>query len=159
MKDVFKLLVRLGHYIFEACGAGPFCGFCKLLGYHLSGLSSECSPMKHTKSQSPQSKSSGSGHAKPGSSLALLGSVRPSGTSSMCTFQHNFSLGGLSKLLAELSAELSAEPMISQLVSSVVSQVIPHAKPHSTDRHIASPHRPLLASTGIYEPSDHVAHT
>src|SRR5882724_1760277 len=37
-KDVFELLVRLGHYIFEARGAGPFCGFHKLLGYHLSGL-------------------------------------------------------------------------------------------------------------------------
>src|SRR5882724_10582301 len=37
-EDIFELLVRLGHYIFEARGAGPFCGFCKLLGYHLSGL-------------------------------------------------------------------------------------------------------------------------
>src|SRR5882724_9967665 len=37
-KDVSKLLVRLGHYIFKACGADPFCGFRKLLGYCLSGL-------------------------------------------------------------------------------------------------------------------------
>jgi len=37
-EDVFELLVRFGHYIFEACGAGPFCGFRKLLGYRLSGL-------------------------------------------------------------------------------------------------------------------------
>src|SRR5882724_11135262 len=37
-KDVFELLVSLGHYIFEACGAGPFCGFRELLGYCLSGL-------------------------------------------------------------------------------------------------------------------------
>src|SRR5882724_11687070 len=37
-KDIFELLVRLGHYIFEARGAGPFCGFRELLGYCLSGL-------------------------------------------------------------------------------------------------------------------------
>jgi len=37
-EDVFELFVRLGHYIFEAHGAGPFCGFHKLLGYRLSGL-------------------------------------------------------------------------------------------------------------------------
>ena len=37
-KDVFELLVRFGHYIFEAHGAGPFCGFRELLGYCLSGL-------------------------------------------------------------------------------------------------------------------------
>src|SRR5882724_11168546 len=37
-KDVFELLVRLGHYIFKAHGADPFCGFCELLGYRLSDL-------------------------------------------------------------------------------------------------------------------------
>src|SRR5882724_8060274 len=37
-KDVFELLVRFGHYIFEACGVGPFCGFHELLGYRLSCL-------------------------------------------------------------------------------------------------------------------------
>src|SRR5882724_11073580 len=37
-EDVFELLVRFGHYIFKAHGAGPFCGFCELLGYHMSGL-------------------------------------------------------------------------------------------------------------------------
>src|SRR5882724_10862314 len=37
-EDVFELLVRLGHYIFKVHGAVPFCGFHKLLGYHLSGL-------------------------------------------------------------------------------------------------------------------------
>ena len=37
-KDIFELVVRLGHYVFEACGAGPFCSFRKLLGYRLSGL-------------------------------------------------------------------------------------------------------------------------
>src|SRR5882724_2954924 len=37
-EHVFELLVRFGHYIFEARGVGPFCGFRELLGYHLSGL-------------------------------------------------------------------------------------------------------------------------
>src|SRR5882724_2185951 len=37
-EDIFELLVRLRHYIFEAHGSGPSCGFCKLLGYHLSDL-------------------------------------------------------------------------------------------------------------------------
>src|SRR5882724_3404319 len=73
--------------------------------------------MKHMKSRSPRSKSSGSGHAKPGGSSALLGSVQPSGTSLMCTFQHDFTLGGLAKLSAELSAKLT----LGQLVSSVVT--------------------------------------
>src|SRR5882724_3260941 len=73
--------------------------------------------MKRMKSWSPQSKLSRSGHAKPGSSLALLGSVRPLGTSLMCTFQHEFTLGGLSKL----SAELSAKPTLGQSVLSAVT--------------------------------------
>src|SRR5882724_4536602 len=72
--------------------------------------------MKYTKSRSPQSKLSGSGHAKPGSSSDLLGSAWPSGISSMCTFRNDFALGGLAKL----SAELSAKPMLGQLVSSAV---------------------------------------
>src|SRR5882724_3845813 len=88
-EDVFELLVRLGHYIFEACGAGPFCSFCKLLGYRLSGLdlfqvfTNEAYEKSVTLIQS-----SGSGHANPGSGSALLGSARPLGTSSMCTFRH-----------------------------------------------------------------------
>jgi len=115
-QDIFEILVRLALYL-QARGAGPFCGFHKLLGYCLSGLDLfECSPMKHTKSRSPQSKSSGSGRAKPGGGSALLGSAQPLGTSSMCTFQTRLALGGLAKL----SAKLSAKPMLGQLVSSVV---------------------------------------
>src|SRR5882724_12678958 len=71
--------------------------------------------MKRMKSRLPRSKLSGSGHAKPGSGSALLGSAWPLGTSLMCTFRHDFALGGLAKL----SAKLSAEPTLSQLVSSV----------------------------------------
>src|SRR5882672_2386545 len=37
-KNVFELLVRLGHYILEACHAGPLCGFHQPLGDNLSGL-------------------------------------------------------------------------------------------------------------------------
>src|SRR5882724_2641260 len=81
--------------------------------------------MKHTKSQLPQSKSSGSGNAKPGGSLALLGSARTVGTSSMCTFRHDFALGGL----AELPAELSAELTLGQLLSSAVMLGV-HAAEH-----------------------------
>src|SRR5882724_6287842 len=81
--------------------------------------------MKHTKSRSPLSKSSRSGCAKPGGSSVLLGSVWPLGTSSMCTFQHDFALGGLAKL----SAKLSAKPMLGQLVSSVVRLGL-HAAKH-----------------------------
>src|SRR5882724_9304490 len=77
--------------------------------------------MKCTKSQSPQSKLSGSGHAKPGGGPVLLGSVRPLGTSSMCTFQHDFALGGLAELSAKRLAELSAELTLGQLVSSAVT--------------------------------------
>src|SRR5882724_7525598 len=73
--------------------------------------------MKHMKSRSPQSKLSGSGCAKPGGGSVLLGSVWPLGTSSMCTFRHDFVLGGF----AELSAKVSAEPMLGRLVSSVVA--------------------------------------
>ena len=36
-KDVFKLLVRFGYYILEACLAGSFCSFCKPLRDCLGG--------------------------------------------------------------------------------------------------------------------------
>ena len=37
-EDIFELLVRLRHYILEACCVGSFFSFCEPLGHRLSGL-------------------------------------------------------------------------------------------------------------------------
>src|SRR5882672_3587627 len=81
--------------------------------------------MKHTKSRLPQFKLSRSRHAKPGGGSVSLGPDWPSGTSSMCTFWHDFTLGEPVDLPAKQLAELN----FCQLVSSAVV-LDPHATRH-----------------------------